>query len=68
MKKTINKTKTISLGDIHMESYKKGGRLFPDYYYDKSEDESGKHEEEIKQNPPEEIILSANQECQQHLP
>ena len=53
---------TISLGDIHMESYKKGGRLFPDYYYDKSEDESGKHEEEIKKNPPKEIILPANQE------
>lgn len=53
--------KTISLGDIHMESYKKGGRLFPDYYYEPGVDKK-EYDKEIKNTPPNEVILPANQE------
>lgn len=55
--------KTISLGDIHMETYKKGGRLFPDYYYSKVGKLYGnyyKFKKEIEDNSPEEIILPSN--------
>lgn len=58
------KTKTISLGDIRIESYKKGDRLFPDYYYEDTEDigDRKQYQKEIKDSPPDEVILLPNQE------
>lgn len=59
------KNKQITLGYVHIESYKKGSRLFPDYYYEKDDDWDNedweRFQEEVKSNPPDEVILKPNQ-------
>ena len=49
--------KSIVLGYVHMSSYRKNGRLYPDYF---KEEESGL--KEINDNSPDEVILPPDEE------
>ena len=59
------KNKDINLGYIHMSSYNYNGRLFPDWYYENdgsnTEEEFAEFQREVKDLPPNEIIVAPNE-------